>query len=108
MTRAAVSLVVLALAAGDSLPFALQDVEGPRQALTVQDYLDPEVRSWCARDSLDFLAPVQQWPTVDSLVVVLVWPRSATGVEVLPPVQPEPPRKLPAGLCGRLFSWGDY
>ena len=93
-------LALLALAPGDSLPAPAYEVDGPRMAYTVPEYMDTTVVAWATYG----LEPVVETPEGEQ-VLVLLWLLDDTGV-VGAPVNPPMPGQPGSGACGAIFSWG--
>lgn len=99
-------LALLALAPGDSLPAPAYEVDGPRMAYTVPEYMDTTVVAWATYG----LEPVVETPEGEQVLVLLWLPGQDTGVEALPPLPGDAQAALPgqpgSGACGAIFSWG--
>ena len=91
-------LALLALAPGDSLPAPAYEVDGPRMAYTVPEYMDTTVVAWATYG----LEPVVETPEGEQVLVLLWLPGQDTGVAELPPLPGQPG----SGACGEIFSWG--
>lgn len=98
MTEPFMMLALLALAPGDSLPTPAYEVDGPRVAYTVEEYMDTTAVAWAAYG----LEPVVETPEGEQVLVLLWLPGQDTGVAELPPLPDEPG----SGACGAIFSWG--
>jgi len=102
-------VTVIALDADAALPVPLQEVDGPRMALTVEAYLDSTVSAWrVALQGWQGTGQVQQ-PLPGQVLVVLIpleGEGQGTGVETLPPTPGQGVKQAQAqdGWCGRLFS----
>jgi hypothetical protein len=103
----ALPLALLACALVDSLPYLpLLEVDGPRVAYTVAEYMDTTVLAWRYAGEVVEVVEDPSAGQVLVLVVPLAGEGQGTGVETLPPNGPVEGASGPVtrGACGRLFS----
>jgi len=94
-----VQVTLLALALSASMPCEVREIDTGRLIETVAEYMDTTLGPMAAYG----VAPENETPAGDELLVFLWLPEEPTGVDETP--QQEPDEQSPSGACGMFITW---